>query len=109
MLVGSVATLLRYIAAADRRLADGEVVFAQNLIRQLLPAEHPQVSALASSFRALPTDTASVDAALAAVSRTDEAYRRWVLDTVHQMSQADGKATPKELERLAEVRQFLLG
>ncbi|WP_331116952.1 TerB family tellurite resistance protein [Archangium sp.] len=109
VLVGSVATLLRYIAAADRRLADGEVVFAQNIIRQLLPAEHPHVSAITSSFRSLPTDRASVDAALVSVSRTNEAYRRRVLDTLQQLSRADGKATPKELERLAEVRQVLVG
>ncbi|MDX2054213.1 MAG: DUF4236 domain-containing protein [Polyangiaceae bacterium] len=106
-LAGSVLTLMRYVAAADRRTDSGEVAFAHATTAQLLPPGHPELQRLADSFRTCAIDEASVSAALAAVGATSEEYRRWFLDIAERMTLADGKATPKERERVAELRRTL--
>lgn len=106
-LAGSVATLLRYLAGADRRIDADEVAFADGMLSRLLPSDHPELARLSSGFRNLPIDRESVDRALALLGNTEPGYRHWVVDSLRELTQADGRVTPKEVERLCEVRQAL--
>jgi uncharacterized tellurite resistance protein B-like protein len=106
-LTRSVATLLKYLAAADRRVDSPEVALAERVLSQLLPAGHPETARLGANFRSLPTDSDSVRMALNNVSAAGPEYRLWVANTLAEMANADGKVTPKEVERLSEVRQAL--
>lgn len=100
----SVATLLRYAAAADRRVAPEEVEFAARIVRQLLPVEHPGARRVIDDFRSLPCDDASVAAAVERLKVEDDAFRAWAFGAVEALCKADGKTTPKEAERLARIR-----
>jgi hypothetical protein len=106
-LAGSIATLLRYLAGADRRVDAEEVAFAEGMLSRLLPRDHPELARLCSGFRGLPIDRESVGRALAVLCNTEPGYRHWVIDTLRELTQADGRATSKEVERLSEVRQAL--
>jgi hypothetical protein len=106
-IAGSVATLLRYLAGADRRVDAEEVAFAEGLLNKLLPSDHPELARLRSGFRNLPTDQESVARALALLGNTEPGYRHWVIDSLGELTQADGRVTPKEVQRLSEVRQAL--
>lgn len=106
-IASSVATLLRYLAGADRRIDAEEVAFAEGLLNRLLPSDHPELARLCSSFRSLPTDQESVAWALALLGNTEPGYRHWVIDSLGELTQADGRVTPKEVQRLREMRQAL--
>ncbi len=106
-LANSVATLLRYMACADRRLDSHEVQLADEVLRLLLPHQHPALVRLSTGFRSLPVDQGSVAQALATLGATELQYRRWVVDSLSKLANADGKVTPKEVERLIEVRHAL--
>jgi uncharacterized tellurite resistance protein B-like protein len=103
----SVCTLLKYIASADRRLAREEVEFAENVIRSVLPAGYAHAEALVSSFRTIPVDAETISMATTVLASTTEQYRTWTIDVLKRLSLADGKATPKEMERLEEVSRAL--
>lgn len=106
-LASSVATLLRYLAGADRRIDAEEVTFAEGILGRMLPVDHPDLARLSSTFRSLPTDRESVGRALAVLGETESTYRHWVVDSLGRLMQVDGRVTPKEAERLSEVRQAL--
>ena len=103
----SAATLLRYLAAADRRVDSTEVAYAEKALGQLLPADHPALIHISTNFRALPTDPNAVEHAVQTITAAGPDYCRWVVDSLTAIASADGKVTPKENERLAEVRQAL--
>lgn len=100
----SVVTLLRYAAAADRRVALEEVEFASHIVRQLLPVEHPSARRVIDDFRSLPCDDAAVAAAVKRLRVEDKDFRAWAFGAAEALCKADGKATPKEAERLARIR-----
>lgn len=101
----NVAILLRYIASADRRITPEEVAFAHELVVGLNRAQPTDAATFDAYFRALQCDANSVDAAIAFVRSLDAEYSRWVMERLIQMSRVDGRATPKEAERIAEVER----
>lgn len=103
----SVATLLRYLASADRRIDTTEITMAERVLAQLLPSGHPELTSLVGTFRSLPTDSSSVASAAFAVASLGPDFCQWVSRSLSEMANADGKTTPKELERLTEIRQAL--
>lgn len=103
----SVATLLRYLASADRRIDTTEIAVAETVLGQLLPSGHPELASLVDAFRSLPTDASSVAAAQRTVTSVGPDFCQWVARSLSEMANADGKTTPKEQERLTEVRQAL--
>lgn len=109
VIAASVATLLRYLAGADRRVDTEEVAFAERTLGQLLPAQHPELTRLGSEFRKLPTDREAVRRALRTIVVAGPEYRRWVVVALEGLASADGKVTPKEVERLVEMRHALDG
>lgn len=102
----SIAVLMRYLAAADRRIDDAEIALAAELLTRLLPTD-PDLRELTSQFRDLPSDSSSVSAALRDISNGGNDYRIWVRGALESMANADGKTTPKEAERLQEIRSSL--
>jgi len=106
-LAGSVSTLLKYIASADRRLATEELRFAESVIRTTLPPGHAHADELVEAFRNLPTDAESISSAIAVLRSTSPQYRVWTMDVLRKLSLADGKTTPKETERLDELDRAL--
>lgn len=103
----SVATLLRYLAGADRRIDSEEVAFAERALAQLIPPSHPELARLSSTFRSLPTDSSSIARATQVVVGAGPDYCRWVGEALAGIVQADGKVTPKEVERLSELQTAL--
>lgn len=101
-LVMHAATLLRYIAAADRRITDEEVAYAERALASLRSD-----GASPPPLRELPGDAQSVEAAFFALAAASEDTRHWLLARMSELAGADGKATPKERERLAEARARL--
>lgn len=104
----SVAVLLRYIASADRRITPEEVAFAREIVVGLDPAQLIDETSFDAYFRALQGDASSVDAAVSSIRPLGGEYRRWVLDALVRLSRIDGRATPKETERIAEIERRLL-
>jgi hypothetical protein len=103
----SVATLLRYLASADRRIDSKEIILAEKVLGELLPSGHPELASLVEAFRTLPTDSSSVAAAQYDVASLGPEFCQWVARSLSDLANADGKTTPKELERLTEIRQAL--
>jgi hypothetical protein len=103
----SVATLLRYLASADRRIDTTEVAVAERVLSQLLPSDHPELASLVGTFRSLPTDPSSVADAEQTVASVGPDFCQWVARSLSELANADGKTTPKEMERLTEIRQAL--
>lgn len=103
----SVATLLRYLAGADRRIDSEEIAFAERTLAQLIPPSHPELARLSSTFRSLPTDSSSIARATQMVVGAGPDYCRWVGDALAGIVRADGKVTPKEVERLTELQAAL--
>ncbi len=102
----SVATLLRYLAAADRRFDAAELDFAAQQLRRLAP-HAPNLPELIDQLRQLPTEPAAVYAAARAIFSCPAAYRDEVMSALDRIAQTDGKTTPKEVERLNEIRRWI--
>lgn len=104
----SVAVLLRYVASADRRITPEEVAFARELVVGINPAQTTDAASFDAYFRALQGDASSVDASIASVRAHGAEHSRWVMEKLVQMSLVDGRATPKEAERIADVERRMM-
>lgn len=102
----SVAVLLRHVASADRRISAEELEFARQVVTALGHPAHDG-AAFEAWFRALPGDAGGIDAAVADVRRLGPDRCREVCDWITRLSTTDGRATPKEIERIAELTQRL--
>lgn len=100
----SIAILLRYLAAADRRIDATEHEQAARELTALAPSD-PDLRKLISQFRELPADADSVHAAAREVTASPQ--RTAMVSAMERMVGSDGKATPKELERMRELRRWL--
>lgn len=94
------ATLLRYIAAADRRIDDVEVQTAVAFLEALHATDLGERGDLAQQFRALRSDDLSADEAADLLIRDANQLLPHLLSTAHRLAEADGRVTPKERERL---------
>jgi hypothetical protein len=106
-IASAAATLFRSLAGADRRLTDDELRAARDAVATLLAPEHPMVLRFLDSFRSVPSDDASLARAFGALRRSPVVTRERVLSLCRALTVADGKATPKELERLTEFERAL--
>lgn len=104
----SVAILLRHVASADRRISGDEVAFALAVLSRMPHGGSIRVVDFDAWFRSLPADTNSVDMAVATICTLGEDKCRWVVEVLGQLTGADGRATPKELERQRELAGRLL-
>jgi len=87
--------LLRYIAAADRKLADSEVERALCALSEL-SSNRELIGDLATGFRGMRVDEERAHQAAAALCRESLSVRTRVMSLCEQMAVADGKNTPKE-------------
>ncbi|MCY1059987.1 hypothetical protein [Nannocystis sp. SCPEA4] len=99
----NVAILLRYVSSADRRITPEEIAFARDVFVSLNPSHTADTAEFEMYFRALPGDASSVDAASAFVRSLGAEHSSWVMEKLVQLSWVDGRATPKEAERIAEI------
>lgn len=106
-LAKSVALLLKYIASADRKLTDAEAAFARKVIDFVLPSQPEAAGRVFDAYSATNVDSGRMASAARVISNMPPDYRSWVLRAMQEMSTADGKATPKELERIAEISREL--
>jgi len=97
----AVATLLRSLAAADRRISDDEVQFSSAAIGEFCPNDNALAIRLATDFRKLPSDEGSVLRAIDTIRAQPEPTIRRVRELLEALVHADGKVTPKEAERLS--------
>lgn len=102
----SVAILLRYLAAADRRIEEAELDFAAQQLRALAPGA-PDLDELTTQLRQLPSEPTAIYAAARALAACPTSYRDEVMRALDRIAQIDGKTTPKELERLNELRRWI--
>lgn len=102
----AVAVLLRYLAAADRRISDSEISFASRVLHQLCGNQAQHAERLIASFRNLPCDRSTVARAIE-ILRASNTQRDGVAEALAGLANADGKLSPKERERLDELTRAL--
>ncbi len=100
----AVATLLRFVAVADRRLAEEEVAGAVAFLSELGVTDLGESGNLEEQFRALRSDDETAAQAASLVSGRAAYLVPYVIRAANEMAVADGKVTPKEQERLDWLR-----
>lgn len=103
----AVATVLRSLAAADRKLDPRELAHIAAAIAEAAASDETvrfQVLDELPKLRSSPDDVREAVAILAASAPH---VRQRVLELAEALVTADGKTTPKEAEKLAELRQHL--
>lgn len=100
----SAVALLRYIAVADRKFSDDERAFILQATVELFGvAAHEAEAILANA----PTQESEIASCAYVVAARGASLVRPLLEKLEQLPMIDGRATPKELERLAQVRAWL--
>jgi uncharacterized tellurite resistance protein B-like protein len=108
--VASFAGLARFIASADRRIGDAERLSAAQHAAALFPALIPgrlTVMGFSKLLDASRANVLEIDTLAAPLRSAPEAFRRQVLDALRDVSEADGRTTKAETERLAIVASRL--
>jgi hypothetical protein len=103
----AVAVILRSVAVADRRFDNDEFTFIERAIVEASCGDASVYSALVGELRTLSSSDADLAKALETMRCSTPASRRRLLDLAEQLAFVDGKMTPKEKERLAELRAVL--
>ncbi|PRQ02963.1 Tellurite resistance protein TerB [Enhygromyxa salina] len=98
--------VLRNLVAADKRIDASEVEAAFTVYRQLT-GYTDDLAAFTQWFRNLRANRQQTARALAELSAASPDMRRWIINLAESLVLADGKQTPKESERLAEIRAAL--
>jgi hypothetical protein len=102
----SFAVVLRYIAAADRKLSEPELEFISHAIARF-STRSTDVQLIMDSFHSMRSDSAEARRAVLALVRDAPAIANSMPALVHELAGVDGRVTPKERERLAEVTSWL--
>lgn len=97
------AVMLKYIASADRRLLEEERLAVMNALVAHADGDADLLNAVNARIESIKPDAEMVGAALTVVRRLEPAARKAMLDAAWGIAGADGKVTPKELERLKEL------
>ncbi len=102
----TIVWLLKYIAKADRRNAEGEQQFLVEQIHALFPPErHARIERWADALKV--DSAADYDAMVGRLRGLPLERRQGIYGSLSAMAEADGKATKAELTRLAKLRQEL--
>jgi hypothetical protein len=97
----NIAILLRYVASADRRITPDEIAFAREVVASVDPSRSS--GDFEGYFRAIQCDPSSVDGAIADVRSRGPEYSKWIMEQLVRLSLVDGRSTPKEAERIADL------
>jgi len=100
LILRSAATLLKFIAAADRRISDEEISRAAALLARL-SSDPVEVVELIAHFKSLPASDADARSALLILSQGAPSLLPQLLEGATSIASADGRITPKEQERLS--------
>lgn len=103
----ALAVVLRYLAVADRKIDDSEVAYAVSALEQYCASDADLGKRLATGFRSLSSDQNTVDDAIEVLRGAPLEFQAWVLELSRGLVNADGRVTPKERERLAELETAL--
>lgn len=103
--VPMVGLLLRYIAAADGRITEDEIQYATGVLRVL--ESDLSASVFMRQFRSISSGRAEAEAAALALMGQRPDLALWVFQAVTYLANSDGRVTPKEEERLADVAGWL--
>lgn len=106
-LAHAVATLLRYIAAADRRIDDRELAIIGSALREVTGDDQALQSRLLGSIRKIRSGDKEAERAIAVVRCAGAGAAARVIALAQDVANADGKVTPKETERLDQLRAAL--
>lgn len=99
------ATVLRFVASADRRISDEEVSSVFTILSQM-SSDPALVSDVVARFRTLPSGDAEVRDALAHLERRVPGAAARIVAAGAELASADGKVTPKERERLSQLQAW---
>lgn len=103
----AVATVLRYIAVADRRFTPEEKERLETAVREVCAGDVLVEAMILAKLPELRSDASSVTEALDVLRSAEPALRARVWGLATEMAGADGSVTPKEKERLAEISAAL--
>jgi tellurite resistance protein len=93
---------------ADRKIDETEAAAAVSFLSTLGATDLGEHGDLAAQFRALRSDEATADAAAELLLRQPAELATEVLAAARSLSDADGRVTPKERERLEWMSDGLL-
>lgn len=101
--------VLKAVALADRRFTPEEVIEVRNAARALCPRTTRAIAdaALDAGVRSLNADARALRDALQVLATVDRSWREELVMRVRAIAGADGKVTPKERERLAQIEASL--
>lgn len=99
----AVATVLRYIAVADRRFSSEEKQQLDAAVREFCGDDSQAALSTLDKVPELRSDAASVAEALLVLQAARPNVRKRVVQLAVEMAGADGNTTPKEKERIQEI------
>jgi hypothetical protein len=100
--------LMRGLASADRKIDPKEIEIALMVHRQLTGSTDDPAT-FGQWFRNLSVTPVNTAQALRELASASLDTKRWILELLEGMTHADGNQTPKEIERLSEIRAALTG
>lgn len=104
--VRDLVVVLKYIAAADRRLSSEELDFVAKVISSLV-AEPRETETIMAGFQTMRSDAAETQRALSSLTRSAPTVASKIPVLLEALAGADGRVTPKERERLGQVMSWL--
>lgn len=106
LVLRNAAIVLKFIAAADRRISDEEIAEASSLLRGLSSNEQA-VQAIVANFKSLSSNEADAKIALLSFSQQSFSLVSDLLRGAEAIASADGRVTPKERERLGILADWI--
>lgn len=100
------ATVLRFIAAADRKISDEEVEQTSSLLTRLF-GDPSAVAGVMTTFKQISSSDADVRRAVHLLAGQSDALVRDLLSGAEAIALADGRVTPKEEERLSQLKNWV--
>ncbi len=102
----SLAVVLRYIAAADRKLSDPELEYISRAITRFStrPAD---AQLIMGAFHSMRSDRTEAQRAVLSLVRDAPSIANSVPALLQELAGVDGRVTPKERDRLGEVTSWL--
>jgi hypothetical protein len=94
------ATLLRFVAAADRKIDDAEVAAVVGFLSTLGATDLGESGDLSQQFRSLRSDEETAEKAANVLLQRASHIVPYIVEAANTLAQVDGRVTPKERERL---------
>jgi hypothetical protein len=96
----AMATLLRFVAAADRKIDDAEVAAVVGFLSTLGATDLGESGDLSQQFRSLRSDEETAEKAANVLLQRASHIVPYIVEAANTLAQVDGRVTPKERERL---------